>query len=59
MAIDTMSLKKEIQTNGKVLCPLCRKGFLKSNPDVPFEKQRKFECTNCKEKLLVNSKMPN
>ena len=58
MAIDTMRLKNEIKLNGKVRCPLCNKGFLESNPNIPFEKQRKFVCSYCEEKLLINVRMP-
>lgn len=58
MAIDTISLMQELVDKGKVKCPLCNQGFFVVDDNTPVEKQKKFVCTHCKEKWLLNIKMP-
>ena len=58
MPIDTSQMMKELVEYVVVKCPICDKGFLFADPDIPISKQKKFVCTYCKEKLLRNVKMP-
>lgn len=37
-----------------VMCPLCSKGHLKPEHDVPADKASHFKCDYCNEKLILN-----
>lgn len=56
MAINTLNIIKEIRKNKKAQCPLCNSGYFVARADAPVEKQTQFECSNCKEKLIVRIK---
>lgn len=56
MAIDSLKLIKEIKDTGTANCPLCNKGNFVARNDVPIEKQTQFQCTNCKEKIILRIK---
>ncbi len=42
----------------KVVCPSCNKGYFEPViKELPIEKVNSFECTHCKEKLLITRKL--
>lgn len=57
MAINTSEMIKKIKEKGECGCPLCGKGILFADKDIPVEHQTSFECSYCKEKLIINIKM--
>lgn len=57
MAINTTVLIKTIWEQGKAKCPLCENGYFIANPAIPAEMQNRFQCTNCKELLILNRKL--
>lgn len=44
----------ELRAGGKVICPLCDKGFMQTVNNVAPEKATRFICSNCGEKLIIN-----
>ena len=57
MAVDSLKLIKEIRENGKARCPLCQVGNFVARDDIPLEKQTQFQCSNCKEKIILRIKL--
>ena len=57
MVINTRKMLNELRETGKVKCPLCNKGYFQTKSDIPFEKQKQFFCTFCKEEWYLNYKI--
>lgn len=50
---------KKLRNGDVVFCPLCNKGTLKPEFGVSPDTATHFECTNCKEQLILNIRMPS
>jgi len=48
----------KILNGEKVKCHSCNQGYFEPvSKDIPIEKVNSFECTHCKERLLITRKL--
>lgn len=54
--LNTLELIKELRIKGVTKCPLCNVGNFVAVKGIPVEKQIKFQCDHCKEKIFLHLK---